>query len=1095
MEFTGERLVPDDPEHRDLFWEHLARYELAARLVAGLRVLDLGCGCGYGADHLAVCGAAEVLGLDNSPAAVAYAREHYRRPGLRFELGDARRTGLPDASFDLVVCFELIEHLAEQDELLAEIKRLLKPEGRLIISTPEAERPAPVPNPWHVRELTHAAFAALLRRHFPNLAWLGQRRFTGVLFAPAATDETACELLAPQAAERPHYWVAIGGPDAPRDLARLVEIPYFQNLDELRAHLAERDREVERRGERITALQREVEEKATWGQSLDARVAELARDAQDRDVQLVLRDRELAELRASWGVRWQRRLDPLRRSWQRFLRKIGPTAFFLFRFGFELAGLIVRALMRLPRLWPAGRALLLSRRLRKMGRGGVERITEQLPRLSPQSTAPPGCTVVIPSFNGRDLLAHCLPSVLTEARRCSFPVEVLVVDDGGMDETPAWLAAEFSEVKCVRQAENRGFGPAANHGVKQARHPIVFLCNNDMEVAAGALARSVETLWRCGAFAVACRIRMADEKKAGLETGLITGRLVGGRLALIHEADDGGTPRSTLYAGGGASAFHREAFLALGGFSDLYRPYYAEDLDLSWHAWKAGYRVLWEPRGEVVHRHRGTIARTASPGEVENILARNLLLFIWANLRDPDLWRAHCRGLTREVLSGRLPGAVLADAWKRREEAFARRGPADDSVPTDRELLHGAGSAVWDLRRTAAPRARRKRLKVLAVAPYCPYPPNHGGAVRMWELLTRLAARHEVHLAAMVEREAEFARRAELERHFPRVFLHLRGRPDPAPAWWPASVAEFRSRAFERAVDRLAGEEDYDVIQAEYPILAHTLPCGGRAKTILTEIDVYHVAYRRAMQQADGWGRKLLDAYEWLRMFRYEATYMERADLLLAMSQTDAAACAAASATPVAVIPNGVDPRRLAFAPRPKDARDVLFVGNFRHPPNRTGILWFARHVWPLVREANRRARLVIAGGHPPADVRRLAHDPTITVTGLVEDLQPLWRRAAVFIAPILQGSGTRLKILEAMAVGAPVVSTTLGLEGLAVRSGKEVLAADRPADFAAACLTCLTDAERRAALAGAARELVATRYDWDRIADKLEQTWRELVS
>lgn len=1094
MEFTGERLVPDDPEHRDLYWEHLARYELATRLVRGRRVLDLGCGCGYGADHLAWYGAAEVLGLDNSPAAVAYARAHYRQVNLSFEIAEARCTGLPDASFEAVVCFELIEHLAEQDELLAEIRRVLKPDGYLIISTPDAERPAPAPNPWHVRELSRSAFVALLRRYFPEPILLGQRRFTGVLFAPFVAARTAaCELADPaEAAAPPHYWVAISGAPVSAADPRLVEIPYFQNLDELRNHLARRDREVERRDERIAALQREVEEKTTWGQNLDARVAGLARDVQDRDVQLVLREREIAEVRASWGYRLQRKLRPVFRLVKKYAGKIKPAGFFLFRFCFESASLICRTLLHLPRLWPAGRAWSISRKLVKLPVGSPA--VDRLPDLSPQ-TSPLGCTVVIPSYNGRDLLARCLPTVSAAARQCPFPVEILVVDDGGSDDTPAWLNAEHPAVRCIRLPDNRGFGAAANRGVEEARQPIVFLCNNDMELAEDALARVVETLRQTGAFAVACRIRMADEAKAGLETGLVTGRWIGGRLSLTHENDGGRTPRSTLYAGGGSSAFHREAFLTLGGFSPLYRPYYGEDLDLSWRAWKAGYRVLWEPRSEVVHRHRGTIARTASPREVENILARNLLLFVWANLTEADLWRAHCRRLAGEVARGRLPWTVLAAAWRRRKEVSAARLGAGGGVLTDRELLDGAGSAVWDLRRTAAPRPRRGRLKVLAVAPYCPYPPTHGGAVRMWELLTRLAARHEVHLAAMIEREAEFAHRAVLEKHFPRVHLHLRGRPDPAPAWWPVSVAEFRSRAFERAVDRLAGEEDYDLIQAEYPILAHALPYGGRAKTILTEIDVYHVAYRRVMARAAGLSRKLSDAYEWLRMYRYEATYMDRADLLLVMSETDAAACAAVSATPVAVIPNGVDPRRLTFAAPSAEAREVLFVGNFRHPPNLSGVLWFAREIWPLVRRADRRARLTIAGGHPPEEVRRLTHDPTIAVTGLVPDLLPVWRRAAVFVAPILQGSGTRLKILEAMAAGVPVVSTTLGLEGIAAQPGVEALTADCPADFAAACLSCLADANQRTALAGAARTLVEARYNWERIADSLEKTWRELLA
>jgi SAM-dependent methyltransferase len=326
LEFTGERLVPDDPTHRDLYWEHAARYELAAQLAPGKRALDLGCGCGYGADRLARAGAVSVIGVDSSDEALAYAAR-YQHPQLRFIHGDARRTGLADGSLDLVVCFELIEHLAEQDDLLAEIRRLLAPDGIALISTPEASRPEKAPNPWHVRELGRAEFEALLHGRFGNVALLGQRRFSGLLFA--ASD--AARLPSPSdhgARATPSYWIAICSDGALPALAGLIEIPYFQDLDELRTHLAARDGDVAARDQRIEALQREVAEKTVWGRALDERAAELERDVQDRDVRLVLLARERDAARATLGFRLHARLAPKLRRLAGALRGIGRGVFF-----------------------------------------------------------------------------------------------------------------------------------------------------------------------------------------------------------------------------------------------------------------------------------------------------------------------------------------------------------------------------------------------------------------------------------------------------------------------------------------------------------------------------------------------------------------------------------------------------------------------------------------------------------------------------------------------------------------------------------------------------------------------------------------------
>jgi len=179
LAFTGERYHPEVP--REMAYEHWHRYAFAMALARGRRVLDAACGEGYGSALLART-AASVLGVDVSAEAIAHARARYVAAGLRFEQGDVRRLdGVPDASIDLVVSFETLEHLAEHEELLAAFTRVLVPEGLVVISRPDRRTYTDLSgeqNPHHVRELYREAFEALLARHFARFRLYGQRVVT-----------------------------------------------------------------------------------------------------------------------------------------------------------------------------------------------------------------------------------------------------------------------------------------------------------------------------------------------------------------------------------------------------------------------------------------------------------------------------------------------------------------------------------------------------------------------------------------------------------------------------------------------------------------------------------------------------------------------------------------------------------------------------------------------------------------------------------------------------------------------------------------------------------------------------------------------------
>jgi glycosyltransferase involved in cell wall biosynthesis len=254
----------------------------------------------------------------------------------------------------------------------------------------------------------------------------------------------------------------------------------------------------------------------------------------------------------------------------------------------------------------------------------------------------------------------------------------------------------------------------------------------------------------------------------------------------------------------------------------------------------------------------------------------------------------------------------------------------------------------------------------------------------------------------------------------------------------------------------------FDVVQVEYTHMAHYLPppCPG-LRRVLVEHDVTFVALARARRVAGSLARRASLWLDGLRTLRHEVAAVESADLVLTMSEDDREALARfVDPRHIEVAPNGVSCRDFPERRDEPEPATVLFVGFFRHEPNVEAVMFFAQQVLPGLRERVPGVRMV-------------------------PETASHYRRATVFVAPILRGSGTRLKILEAMSSGCPVVSTTIGAEGLGATDA-EIRIADTPEDFAAAIADLVSDASLRRMIARRARAFVERRYDWPAIAARL---------
>lgn len=292
---TGERYLPE--MQGDIEAEHRHRYEIAAAYVAGRAVLDVACGEGYGSAHLAEV-ALSVVGVDIDPTVIEHARASYRRENLRFQQGDCTSLPLPDASVDVVVSFETIEHHDRHDAMLAEIRRVLRPDGLLIISSPDrgeySEKPA-YDNPYHVKELDRDEFEALLQRHFRKARLLGQRMTYGSLVL--GRDDRPLEL---QGSWCPMYWLALATnadrlPALPRTGLRLAELEDSQLARRYRQRLAEQDVNHQQRiDELVRQLDSRQERIDDLVQRLDAQKAARHAAEQGRAEALALAGQRLA---------------------------------------------------------------------------------------------------------------------------------------------------------------------------------------------------------------------------------------------------------------------------------------------------------------------------------------------------------------------------------------------------------------------------------------------------------------------------------------------------------------------------------------------------------------------------------------------------------------------------------------------------------------------------------------------------------------------------------------------------------------------------------------------------------------------------------
>ncbi len=395
--------------------------------------------------------------------------------------------------------------------------------------------------------------------------------------------------------------------------------------------------------------------------------------------------------------------------------------------------------------------------------------------------------------------------------------------------------------------------------------------------------------------------------------------------------------------------------------------------------------------------------------------------------------------------------------------------------------------------------------RVLVLTPQLPYPPQQGTSLRNYHLLRALAQRHDVSLLSFAEsdRPQDIEPLRMLGRVIPPIDVPARSGADRLKqlltSTEPDLALRLRSDAFAAALAEALRAGAYDVVQIEGLELAyyiHTIRAVAPGVKIVLDCHNAETELQRRSLQADlskpaRWPAAVYSAMQVGRLVRFERWAVTAADAVIAVSETDRdhlIALGSVESESIAVIPNTIDVSEYDDpAPVPNELRfDLVFTGKMDYRPNIDGVLWFANDIWPLIQRARPETTWAIVGQRPHPRLEPLRELDGVTLTGRVPEIRPYLKGCRVYIIPLRIGSGTRLKLIEAMAAGVAVVSTSIGAEGFPLTDGENVILADDPSVWSRAVLALLNDEARRERLGAAARTF-ATRYDWRGIVSELD--------
>ncbi len=387
-------------------------------------------------------------------------------------------------------------------------------------------------------------------------------------------------------------------------------------------------------------------------------------------------------------------------------------------------------------------------------------------------------------------------------------------------------------------------------------------------------------------------------------------------------------------------------------------------------------------------------------------------------------------------------------------------------------------------------------MKILFIANRFPYPPYRGDKLKIYNLASVLSQKHEIHLITFAEQASDYEHVPEVS----HIFSHIN--IIDLPKWKsilnvaigmfgsrPLQVNYFRSRRFRKELKHLLSVNTYDAIHVQHLRMAQYAIDYKDQYRILDLPDAFSLYWQRRKGVKRNIFAKLLDDIESARVLKYESYILDEFNLNLVCSSEDLTFLKQAHSTGhIELLPNGVDTSK--FKPMDHDyshSSTLLFTGNMDYAPNVDAVLYFAEEVFPLIKMKFPEVKFIIAGQRPIDKVKALDNGRDITVTGFIPDLSEMYNNASVVVAPLRFGAGTQNKVLEAMAMGIPVVCSNIGFEGLGIEDGEGAFMRMDKDGFAEQVCALLADRALRETTGKKGTEVITRKFSWETIAHTLE--------
>ena len=397
-------------------------------------------------------------------------------------------------------------------------------------------------------------------------------------------------------------------------------------------------------------------------------------------------------------------------------------------------------------------------------------------------------------------------------------------------------------------------------------------------------------------------------------------------------------------------------------------------------------------------------------------------------------------------------------------------------------------------------------MRILITCKEFPHSKVIGGPIIIYNRLKYLSKNHLVSLAAFY--------RPEEKKYIPSVdpFCHdLKLIPFPSKRSFLKQTWDFftspiphyflrvhGSVEMTHALAEMVKKDKYDFVIAEYSVMGQFLHSNDELPPVRRIVSVHECYYSSRLKSFHHHKlgiNKLREALNLKGLKKYEFDMYKKADKVLTLTlQGKNELLEIAPNLDISVVPHGVDVEAFSFLPRVEEEHSIVFIGNYLHYPNVDAVLYFHEKIWNKLKTSISDIKFYVVGQAPPPEIIRLSDDASIVVTGTVDDVVPYLRKGKVFICPVRLGGGFRGKILEAMAVGRPVVSTSLGAEGIPASNGENIILADKPDDFVRGILDLMMDQNLYQKVQKNARRLMEDKYAWDKGIAVLENILEKMM-